>query len=103
MAEVIIGVDPHKLSATIEIVDRQERLVATGRFNTDQRGYTAMRSYARTFPHRLWAVEGANGTGRPCHIGRSPTAAWPIGRCGRWLSGCAWHKTVRAWRRAALM
>uniref|UniRef100_UPI002604BB08 IS110 family transposase n=1 Tax=uncultured Serinicoccus sp. TaxID=735514 RepID=UPI002604BB08 len=65
MAEVIIGVDPHKLSATIEIVDRQERLVATGRFNTDQRGYTAMRSYVRTFPHRLWAVEGANGTGRP--------------------------------------
>ena len=65
MAEVIIGVDPHKLSATIEIVDRQERLVATGRFGTDQRGYTAMRSYARTFPHRLWAVEGANGTGRP--------------------------------------
>jgi transposase len=24
-----------------------------------------MRSYARTFGHRLWAVEGANGTGRP--------------------------------------
>jgi transposase len=65
MAEVIIGVDPHKLSATIEVVDRQERLVATGRFGTDQRGYTAMRSYARAFPHRLWAVEGANGTGRP--------------------------------------
>ena len=53
MAEVIIGVDPHKLSATIEIVDRQERLVATGRFGTDQRGYTAMRSYARTFLHRV--------------------------------------------------
>jgi transposase len=65
MAEVIIGVDPHKLSATIEVVDRQERLVATGQFGTDQRGYTAMRSYARTFRHRLWAVEGANGTGRP--------------------------------------
>ncbi len=65
MGEVIIGVDPHKLSATIEVVDRQERLVATGRFGTDQRGYTAMRAYAKTFPHRLWAVEGANGTGRP--------------------------------------
>ena len=30
MAEVIIGVGPHKLSATIELVDRQEHLVATG-------------------------------------------------------------------------
>jgi hypothetical protein len=32
MAEVIIGVDPHRLSATIEVVDRQERRVATRSF-----------------------------------------------------------------------
>ncbi len=65
MGEVIIGVDPHKLSATIEVVDRQERLLATGRFGTDQAGYTALRAYAKTFGHRVWAVEGANGAGRP--------------------------------------
>ena len=31
MAKVIIGVDPHKLSATIEVVDTRERLLGSGR------------------------------------------------------------------------
>ncbi len=65
MAKVIIGVDPHKLSATIEVVDRRESLLGSGRFNTDQAGYTAMRAYAKNWPDRVWAVEGSNGTGRP--------------------------------------
>jgi transposase len=65
MEQVIIGVDPHKLSATIEVVDRQEHLLGSGRFTTDQRGYTAMRSYVKAWPNRVWAVEGANGAGRP--------------------------------------
>ena len=29
MAKVIIGVDPHKLSATIEVVDRHEKLLGS--------------------------------------------------------------------------
>ena len=62
---VIIGVDPHKLSATIEVVDKNEKMLGSGRFTTDQAGYTAMRKYAKTWPHRVWAVEGANGAGRP--------------------------------------
>jgi hypothetical protein len=65
MEQVIIGVDPHKLSATIEVVDQQEHLLGSGRFTTDQRGYTAMRSYVKAWPNRVWAVEGANGAGRP--------------------------------------
>ena len=65
MEQVIIGVDPHKLSATIEVVDLQETLLGSGRFRTDQAGYTAMRKYAKAWPDRVWAVEGANGTGRP--------------------------------------
>ena len=65
MTKVIIGVDPHKLSVTIEVVDRHEELLGTGRFSTDQAGYTAMRTYAKTWPDRAWAVEGANGAGRP--------------------------------------
>jgi len=32
MARVFIGVDPHKLSATIEVVDDRETVLATGRF-----------------------------------------------------------------------
>jgi transposase len=62
---VIIGVDPHKLSATIEVVDQRERLLGSGRFTTDRAGYAAMRKYAASWPERLWAVEGSNGAGRP--------------------------------------
>ena len=65
MEHVIIGVDPHKLSATIEVVDDHEKLLGSGRFTTDQAGYTAMRTYTRTWPDRVWAVEGSNGAGRP--------------------------------------
>src|SRR3954453_15850446 len=63
--QVIIGVDPHKLSATIEVVDHEETVLGSGRFTTDQAGYAAMRRYAEAWPDRVWAVEGANGTGRP--------------------------------------
>ena len=62
---VIIGVDPHKLSATIEVVDTAEQLLGGGRFPTDKAGYAAMWRYAKQWPDRLWAVEGANGAGRP--------------------------------------
>ena len=65
MKGVIIGVDPHKLSATIEVVDCQERLLGSGRFTTDKAGYAAMRRYVKAWPDRVWAVEGANGAGRP--------------------------------------
>src|SRR5450631_3328414 len=65
MAKLIIGVDSHKLSATIEVVDTREKLLGSGRFSTDQPGYTAMRVYAKTWPERVWAVEGSNGAGRP--------------------------------------
>jgi transposase len=65
MQQVTIGVDPHKLSATIEIVDDHERFLGAGRFTTDRAGYAAMLRYAKAWPDRSWAVEGANGTGRP--------------------------------------
>ena len=65
MTKVIIGVDPHKLSVTIEVVDRRERLLGSGRFSTDRAGYTAMRTYAKSWPDRVWAIEGSNGAGRP--------------------------------------
>ena len=65
MEHVIIRVDPHKLSATIEVVDDHEQRLGSGRFSTDQAGYAAMRTYAKAWPERVWAVEGANGAGRP--------------------------------------
>jgi transposase len=62
---VFIGVDPHKLSATIEVVDEREAVLATGRFGTDKAGYAAMRKHVAMWPVRTWAVEGSNGAGRP--------------------------------------
>ncbi len=65
MKQVIIGVDPHKLSATIEVVDDREQLLGEGRFPTDHAGYTAMRTFVKGWPDRVWAIEGATGTGLP--------------------------------------
>ena len=33
MQQIIIGVDPHKLSATIEVVTDRERFLGSGRFD----------------------------------------------------------------------
>src|SRR5690606_7659741 len=65
MEHVVIGVDPHKLSATIEVVDEKERRLGQGRFTTDNTGYAAMLKYAKAWPAREWAADGANGVGRP--------------------------------------
>jgi transposase len=65
MARVFIGVDPHKLSATIEVVDERETVLTTGRFSTDKAGYAAMRRHVARWGDRVWAVEGSNGAGRP--------------------------------------
>ncbi len=62
---MFIGVDPHKLSATIEVVDEAETVLATGRCATDKAGYTAMRKHVSSYPDRVWAVEDINGARRP--------------------------------------
>jgi hypothetical protein len=62
---VFIGVDPHKLSATIEVVDTQETVLAFGRFETNKTGYAAMKKHVAGWPDRVWAVEGSGGAGRP--------------------------------------
>ena len=65
MDRVIIGVDPHKKSVTFEARDGREVLRATGCFPTDAGGCRLLVKYARQWPDRVWAVEGANGIGRP--------------------------------------
>jgi transposase len=65
MDVVMIGVDPHKRSVTIEARDAREVLRATGSFPTSTAGYRAMRRYCQQWPERVWAVEGAGGVGRP--------------------------------------
>jgi transposase len=61
---VIIGMDPHKSSATIEVVDERGRVLAAGRYATDKTGYAAMLAAGRRYHDRTWAVEGCNGIGR---------------------------------------
>lgn len=61
---VVIGMDPHKRSATIEVMTDDETIVGGGRFTTDRDGYTAMKTYARQWPDRVWAIEGCQGIGR---------------------------------------
>ncbi|WP_433202815.1 IS110 family transposase [Nocardia sp. CA-107356] len=61
---VIIGMDPHKRSATIEIIDHQTKILAAGRYSTDAVGYGEMLTAAQRFPDRVWAIEGCNGIGR---------------------------------------
>jgi transposase len=66
MGRMIIGVDPHKASVTIEVIDDRGVVAATGRFATDNTSYRSMLGYARRcWRHRVWAVEGAAGVGRP--------------------------------------
>jgi transposase len=64
MARVIIGVDPHKRSATIEVINEREQTLSQGRFGTDSDGYQAMLAAGRKHKEREWAVEGCNGIGR---------------------------------------
>ena len=66
MGRVVIGMDPHKRSATIEVIDEQERVLAQGRYATDTDGYRLMLAAGRAFPARIWAVEGLCRD-RPAH------------------------------------
>jgi transposase len=61
---VIIGMDPHKRSATIEVLDDRAKVLAAGRYGTDKAGYAEMLKAGRKFAGRVWAVEGCNGVGR---------------------------------------
>ena len=65
MERIVIGLDPHKLSATIEVVDHHETVLASGRFATDKAGYAAIRRHVAAWPERTCAVRCSNGAGRP--------------------------------------
>jgi hypothetical protein len=64
MPRVVIGMDPHKRSATIEVIDEQETVLTQGRDGTDTDGYQQMLAAGRQYPDRVWAVEGCAGIGR---------------------------------------
>ncbi len=61
---VVVGMDPHKRSVTIEVMNGDETVLGGGRFGTDPEGYAEMARYVSRFPDRVWAIEGCNGIGR---------------------------------------
>jgi hypothetical protein len=66
--QVVIGMDPHKRSVTIEVMAGDETVLGSGRFATTAEGYRAMREYVAGWPERVWAIEGCAGsadTSRP--------------------------------------
>src|SRR5579864_7603134 len=56
--------DPHKRSATIEVMGGREQVLGGGRFSTDLAGFDAMLACAARWPERVWAVEGCEGIGK---------------------------------------
>jgi transposase len=64
MTLVVIGMDPHKRSATIEVMAGDEAVAGGGRYGTDAAGYAAMLAAVKAWPERIWAIEGCQGIGR---------------------------------------
>lgn len=61
---VVIGMDPHKRSVTIEVMTGDETVLCRDRFGTDAEGFSALMRYVSRFRDRVWAIEGCNGIGR---------------------------------------
>ena len=50
---VVIGMDPHKRSVTIEVMTADERVLDGGRFATDVAGFETMHDFARRWSDRV--------------------------------------------------
>ena len=97
MGRVVVAMDPHKRSATIEVMDAEETVLGGGRFGTDAAGFAAMKTYAAA----SWTVmslspaRGLSGLGGlvmlmcsllvwACEdLGRGPSRVVGPGRCGQ--------------------
>ena len=64
ISRVVIGMDPHKRSATIEAMGPDEQVLGGGRFGTGPAGFEAMLARAAGWQDRVWAVEGCEGIGK---------------------------------------
>jgi transposase len=63
--KVLIGVDPHKTSLAVAVVDEAKgELFERASFLQDRTGLRALERWAKRFPERRWAVENAGGLGR---------------------------------------
>jgi transposase len=63
--KVLIGVDPHKVSVAVAVVDEAVgELIERASFPQNRAGLRALERWAKRFPKRRWAVENAGGLGR---------------------------------------
>jgi transposase len=62
--KVVIGLDPHKASNTIAVLQPDETVAVSQRFDNTDSGFVTMLKRVEDFRDRQWAVEGAAGMGR---------------------------------------
>ena len=63
--KVLIGVDPHKTSLAVAVVEEDTgELFERASFAQDRTGLRTLERWAKRFPERRWAVENAGGLGR---------------------------------------
>ncbi len=72
--KVLIGVDPHKASVAVAVVDEATgELLECTTFPQNRASLRSLERWAKRFPERRWAVENAGGLGR--HLAGSLAAA----------------------------
>src|SRR5215203_443750 len=65
LMKVLIGVDPHKGSVAVAVVDEAVgELLERATFPQNRAGLRALERWAKQYPERRWAVENASGLGR---------------------------------------
>lgn len=64
MVQVIIGIDPHKGSHTALALDQGESKLGQLRVIAAPGQVEQLQRWARSWPERVWAIEGARGLGR---------------------------------------
>jgi transposase len=63
--KVLIGVDPHKTSLAVAVVDEATgELLERASFPQNRSGLRSLERWAKRFPERRWEVENAGGLGR---------------------------------------
>src|SRR5215212_5105563 len=65
LMKVLIGVDPHKATVAVAVVDEATgELVEGATFPQNRAGLRSLQRWAKRFGERRWAVENAGGLGR---------------------------------------
>ena len=59
----VIGIDPHRGSHAAAVLDGDERVQAVLQLPADHQQRQRLLEWASEYAPRLWAVEGATGTG----------------------------------------